>query len=235
MPTSYRKRAFSYRKNTGRALSSIKKIGVRSIFDIISDQTMSFDHKIDYIRHHYVYYEGNYDLFHDENGNSTETKQMLDEIIKSIINGTLDPSELSVINKEISALRKEKDKEYELKRQKELDKIVLQNKNIKKEKLKEKAKEDLTTANRENALTEKNPYFKVIDAYINSLTKEKQDEVSTWSYKDLKQVAKNWARLNASALLAETPEEEKATKEATAALLKGYRKFAKKEWKDNQS
>ena len=62
-----------YRKVMGRALKTAKKQGVRSIQDIISTDKMSFPNKVAYIRHHYVYYEGNYDLFHDENGKPTET------------------------------------------------------------------------------------------------------------------------------------------------------------------
>ena len=90
MPTSYRKRAFSYRKNVGRALSSIKKIGVRSIFDIISDKTMSFDHKVDYIRHHYVYYEGNYDLTKSLVDLLNKNKKKIPLVISSSIQAELD-------------------------------------------------------------------------------------------------------------------------------------------------
>ena len=115
-----------YRKVMSRALKTAKKQGVCSIQDIISSNRLSFPNKVAYIRHHYVYYEGNYDLFHDENGKPTETKRLLDDVIKSIVRGHLDPSELTTINKEILNLRKEKDKEAELRHQKELD-VYIQN------------------------------------------------------------------------------------------------------------
>ena len=53
----------------------------------------------------------------------------MDDVIIGIVRGNLDPSELTSINKEILNLRKERDKEAELKHQKELDVYIQQNQN----------------------------------------------------------------------------------------------------------
>ena len=84
------------------------KIGKRSIYDIIKDEELDFGDKLDYIRHHYVYYEGNYEYFHDERGKSNENKECLNRLIGLIIQRLADPSELRVINQEILAWRKAK-------------------------------------------------------------------------------------------------------------------------------
>ena len=80
---SFKSRAIrEYRNN----LKKIKQHKVSSIWDIIDDPELHFFQKVDYIRHHFVYYDGNYELFHDENGKPTKTKKLLDEVIKGIIN-----------------------------------------------------------------------------------------------------------------------------------------------------
>ena len=43
-------------------LKKIKKRKVASIWDIINDPDLHFFQKVDYIRHHFVYYDGNYEL-----------------------------------------------------------------------------------------------------------------------------------------------------------------------------
>lgn len=95
-----------------RILRGLKRktlhFGKRSIYDIIKDPFLDFGDKLDYIRHHYVYYEGNYEYFHDSNGKSNENKEKLNNLICSIIDKEADPSELKIWNKRIMEWRKNK-------------------------------------------------------------------------------------------------------------------------------
>ena len=84
----------------------IRNIGKRSIHDIIKDKNLSFEDKVDYIRHHYTYYEGNYEYFHDERGAANWRKEKLNNLIRLIILRVVDPSELKKINKKIYKWRK---------------------------------------------------------------------------------------------------------------------------------
>lgn len=77
------------------------RIGRRSIYDIIKDPRLDFGDKIDYIRHHYVYYEGNYEYFHDESGKANKRKEELNSLICRIIQRLADPKELKQLNKKI--------------------------------------------------------------------------------------------------------------------------------------
>lgn len=86
----------------------IMKYGRRSIYDIIKDKELDFSDKIDYIRHHYVYYDGNYEYFHDEQGKSNEEKMKLNQLISLIIQRLADPSELKIINRQVMEWRREK-------------------------------------------------------------------------------------------------------------------------------
>ena len=61
-------------------MKKIKQRKVSSIWDIIDDPELHFFQKVDYIRHHFVYYDGNYELFHDKNGRPTHTKKLLDQV-----------------------------------------------------------------------------------------------------------------------------------------------------------
>lgn len=88
------------------------KIGKRSIHDVITKSfDLSFSEKIDYIRHHFTYYEGNYDLFHDEKGKANRKKTLLNHIIVSVLLRKKDPSVLTEFNKKILKWRKLKKKE----------------------------------------------------------------------------------------------------------------------------
>lgn len=88
--------------------NKIMKYGRRSIYDIIKDKELDFGDKIDYIRHHYVYYDGNYEYFHDERGKSNEEKIKLNQLISLIVQRLADPSELKIINKQVMEWRREK-------------------------------------------------------------------------------------------------------------------------------
>lgn len=90
-----------------KAIDNTKKIGVRSISDIISNSSMSFSQKINYIRHHYTYYEGNYDLFATSTGKPNARKFKLNNLIVEILKGKKDASELKEFNKKIMDWRKE--------------------------------------------------------------------------------------------------------------------------------
>ena len=217
MSTNYKKRAFSYRKNTGKALNNIKKIGVRSIFDIISDSNMALKRKIDYIRHHYVYYEGNYDLFHDETGKATSTKYNLDKVIYEIIQGNVDPVVLNDFNKEIVKLRKQKDAE-----QQEIDEA-----NLGESPLPGLPKYKLDIlAHGGNIHTDGcSSYLNLIDRYMNTLdSKTKQQYFFTKSYREMKKLAETWNKKQ------EEPIEVKViTKDEpeNGSFMKGYQKYAK--------
>lgn len=88
--------------------NKIMKYGRRSIYDIIKDKELDFGDKIDYIRHHYVYYDGNYEYFHDERGKSNEEKMKLNQLISLIVQRLADPSELKIINRQVMEWRREK-------------------------------------------------------------------------------------------------------------------------------
>lgn len=92
-----------------RSKFNTQKIGVRSISDIISTRKMCFSKKVNYIRHHYTYYEGNYDLFATESGKPNARKFKLNKLIIDVINGKKDASELKEFNKQILEWRKEYD------------------------------------------------------------------------------------------------------------------------------
>ena len=80
------------------------KLGRRSINDIIKTDKLTFPEKIDYIRHHYTYYEGNADLFDNE----YEYRRIwLNKLIESIINRKNDASALTRFNKVIMKWRKD--------------------------------------------------------------------------------------------------------------------------------
>ena len=217
MATNYKKRAFYYRKNTGKALDNVKRIGVRSIFDIISDSTMSLKRKIDYIRHHYVYYEGNYDLFHDETGKATSTKYNLDRVIYEIIRGNVDPVVLSDFNKEIVKLRKQKDAE----------KQQIEEANTNEETLPglPKYKLDILTHGGSIKGTECSSYINLIDRYMDTLdSKTKRQYFFNKSYREMRKLAETWNKAQ------EEPMEVKFVKPEepdNGSFLKGYKKYAK--------
>lgn len=89
-----------------------KKLGKKSISDVIHNTPeFNFYEKLHYIRHHYTYYEGNYEVFHDENGKPTKRKHELNSLIVSVIKGKNDPSVLKDFNRQILKWRKEYDEE----------------------------------------------------------------------------------------------------------------------------
>lgn len=104
-----------------------KKIGRRSICDIINDKPiqLDFEEKVNYIRHKFTYYEGNYDLFNDENGKPNKRKQLLNRVITEVVLKHRDPSLLTKMNKKILIWRKDKlEKIKKLQTEEEIKKIL---------------------------------------------------------------------------------------------------------------
>lgn len=104
-----------------------KKIGRRSICDIINDKPiqLDFEEKVNYIRHKFTYYEGNYDLFNDENGKPNKRKQLLNRVIAEVVLKHRDPSLLTKMNKKILIWRKDKlEKIKKLQTEEEIKKIL---------------------------------------------------------------------------------------------------------------
>lgn len=87
-----------------------KKIGRRSVSDILNDRpiSLSFDEKVNFIRHHFTWYEGNYDLFNDEKGKPNKRKELLNRVISEVVLKHRDPSLLTKMNKKILLWRKDK-------------------------------------------------------------------------------------------------------------------------------
>lgn len=87
-----------------------KKIGRRSISDILNDRPiqLSFDEKVNFIRHRFTWYEGNYDLFNDDKGKPNKRKQLLNRVISEVVLKNRDPSLLTKMNKKILIWRKDK-------------------------------------------------------------------------------------------------------------------------------
>ena len=234
---SFKSRAIQeYRNN----LKKIKQRKVSSIWDIIDDPELHFFQKIDYIRHHFVYYDGNYELFHDENGKPTETKKLLDEVIKGIINKEIDPSELNALNKEILKDHKTRMEQKKLIEEQRINEYLQEKtkyvgvKSIVSVKKEEKYIPELATY-KQGINDCAKPYFEIIDKYLLSLSPEERDKALTWPYKDLKKVAKWWDKNNKPVLPPTAPSEMQQQKKSMEALLKGYRRYAAKEWKNSES
>ena len=218
-------------------LKKIKKRKVASIWDIINDPDLHFFQKVDYIRHHFVYYDGNYELFHDKNGKPTHTKKLLDQVIAGIVNKKIDPSELNELNKEILKDHKARMEQTEAQKEQQLNEYLQEyhslgtsSNDTTKPTIVKEEKYVPELATYKQGIVNADAYFKIIDKYIESLSEEDRLKVATWSYRELKTVAKAWARENKSYLL--KPEKKPIAADSFNALLKGYKKYAKKEWKN---
>ena len=86
----------------------VKKIGIRSISDIIHNtKELNFKEKVDYIRHRYTYYDGNYEYFHNAKGKPNSKKYKLNNLIIEILKGKKDPNELKAFNNVVLEWRKQ--------------------------------------------------------------------------------------------------------------------------------
>lgn len=164
------------------------RFGRRSIYDIIKDPRLDFGDKVDYIRHHYVYYEGNYEYFHDANGKSNENKEKLNNLICSIINKTTNPSELKEWNKKIILWRKTR---LLKEKQKEDEKIKIFSDKITRNKY--ELKVNLWFAKRLDAYSFDK--LSLIRQYLLAHENEyANEELETIKYKVLKKISSNWKR-----------------------------------------
>lgn len=99
-------------KQTKRYIQQTKALGRSSIYNIIGNTEMGMNEKIAFIRHNYVYYDGNYDLFYNEDNTPKELRIMLDETIEDIITGKTSPDVLTSLNKEILKINRHSMKQY---------------------------------------------------------------------------------------------------------------------------
>lgn len=171
-------------KSVKRSKEKNRKLGKRNIYDIICNTPqLNLKQKIDYIRHHYVYYDGNYDYFYLKDGKRTPRWYQLNKIIYGIVKRKLSPNQLTLFNQKIMLWRKNRDEKIATitKFKEDLNK---ETGNIPKWKLDVANKTMISKANLET-----------VEKYLNTdscnLTKV---EIDTISYKDLFGMAKDWQR-----------------------------------------
>lgn len=104
-----------------------KKIGKRSIYDILNNKpiVLDFEEKVNYIRHKFTYYEGNYDLFNDSRGKPNKRKELLNKVISEVVLKHKDPSVLKKLNKKILLWRKNRDEKLKRNKQNEESKKTI--------------------------------------------------------------------------------------------------------------
>ncbi|MBO4622296.1 MAG: hypothetical protein J5691_00190 [Bacilli bacterium] len=226
---SFKARAIhKYQEN----LKQIKKRKVSSIWDIIDDPSLHFFQKVDYIRHHFVYYDGNYELFHDENGKPTHTKKLLDKVIAGIINKKIDPSELNDLNKEILKDHKNRLEQNKIREELELNSYLQEQRELEKPVIRPIIEETPDLDAYKQGITNADIYFKLIDEYLGNLPEKERTKAATWKYKELKKVAKWWAMNNRPSLLKAEKVPHRTPQQETNELLAGYRKYAAQKWKN---
>ena len=169
---------FKYLK---KAISDTKKIGVRSISDIISGSSMSFSQKINYIRHHYTYYEGNYDLFANEDGSPNSRKFELNSLILDIINGKKTADELKEFNKKILEWRKDADNKNNQEKERLLEHFDGSS-------IRERMQWERDI---NNARITAHEYITLIEKYLEDNPEEKEN-CKTKSYREMKEIAILW-------------------------------------------
>lgn len=168
-----------------------KKIGTRSIHDIIYNTAeLTFKQKVDYIRHHYVYYQGNYEYFHTQNGSPNAKKFKLNKLIAQIIKGEKNASELKEINSQILQWRKERNDELEKLNRKSLDSIPLPNIPT----IKTTIVENMPYWKKQLGKNE-NPYVTLIEEFLQSEANDLgKNTLESISYQDLKKLAMDWKK-----------------------------------------
>jgi hypothetical protein len=175
-------------KSLSIAKQRIKKIGRCSLSDIIKTDKLSFNEKIDFIRHEYTYYTGNYDFFYTAKGKPNENKEELNNLIIDILMKKEDLSALKIYNKKIAAWRKERLKKEAEKRQAEIAHIIHHSKYII-----DKPTLDLWYENKLNELPTAKRYLDIIKVYLTSEANTiKSSELFNTAYKTLKTLAMNW-------------------------------------------
>lgn len=171
----------------------IKKIGKKSIHDIIyNTPDLSFSEKIDFIRHHYTYYEGNYPMFHDENGKPNELKKHLNSLIIAVLLKKKDPKELKRFNKYILKWRKKNLEKEQNKQQNLLNSVNPINTDDydKSAALPKYAKQTNYNCSSGKA------YLKLIDYYLRSPENiYTEEQVASMSYSFLRDKALQWVKI----------------------------------------
>ena len=174
-----------------RSKERTARIGKTSIYNIIYNHNeLSFTEKVNYIRHHYTHYEGNYEFFHYPNGKPNRLKFELNELIQNVVSKKVDPKELKVFNKRVDAWRKEKRRLEKEKRKKLLDELNKSHLEVR--------PISLTTINL--WLSKKGPTsvsncddIDLVKAYLISKDCEIKDgQLFNYKYKQIKGMAKAW-------------------------------------------
>lgn len=180
-----------FRKKNNRRLKQIKekckKIGSKSIHDIIHNTPeLTFLDKVNWIRHKYSYYEGNYEFFHNKFGKPNKLKYELNYLIGNIINGKADASELKIFNKKILKLRKEVNAKLENEKTIALNNVILPINN----KITKKAKWEREIENNKDTAQF---YITLINEFlINNDYNLSEDKLFNLSYKEIKNMAIDW-------------------------------------------
>lgn len=221
----------------------IKAVGVRSIYDIIHSEDLTFSEKVSYIRHKYVYYDGISDMFYDQRRKPLKSRELLDEIIEKVINGEAEVSVLTELNAQLLSLHKKQKVENKQKEQEELELFSNTLSMVSKPTTKKVEtssvyegipawKKALLTGTGEYK-TGVELYATLIEKYLASLSKEEFNAENDFSYKALKKRAISWAKTQN---LYETPISNAAAKLQQSSLIAGYNKhWAKIEKKANQN
>lgn len=191
------------------------KLGARSIHDIVyNTPDMKFVEKVNYIRHHYTYYEGNYDLFHTSEGKPNSLKHALNNIIGKIINKQKDPSALTTFNKKILELRKV------IKKPDENTLLI----HKKKSNTLPKWIKDLDTNYNENNL-----YVCLIKKYLANCEEAKALDLDLVSYRQLKELALTWDETLPESEFTQIKEEKRILK-----VMRAYAKDRERQLNENK-
>ncbi len=89
----------------------VKTLGCCSAYDIIQNNEIPPRYKVSLLRHRFVFYESNYDLFHLPNGKPNAFKNELNSLLYDIVNHKVDAGEMAKFNKRIMEARKHVDVE----------------------------------------------------------------------------------------------------------------------------
>lgn len=226
--TSWTKKAFDRHKYIQRAISNNKrKGGLLSIKEVI-EADWPLKEKITYIRHKYVWYEGNYELFHDKDGKYNTTKVRLNAVIQGIIEGKIDPGVLNELNQTIRQWNKEQRIKKAAEEQELLDKMI----STPERTLRATIKKEIETRPRYlidiqkcTASAELTEYLRLIDEYIAATPEKDRKSLYEMRYQTIKKKAVKWQKANGSNI------PNISADKAFRQLVKGYNKQYKQELK----
>lgn len=116
------------RKIVANLKEQYQKIGKVSINDIINLPWMNFNKKVDYIRHNYTYYNGNEELFYEEDGKTPNSKKVwLNKLIAAVLYKKYTPDVLKDFNKIIMGWKEKAEKQKAKEEKEELPKYRISN------------------------------------------------------------------------------------------------------------